>query len=227
MRLCNIHSHAIHGYVDLEKHELLRRKCGIFANKIKLPLMAKKFNIKGKFPMRTKSRCNVLKQLWQQVEKETLEIIHVNHQYSEQDVLELQNQMEDEFTSIGKTPSKLPRQIILETNQKNKVVTLSNLLSINTSPMKRMRNNSDENEVQIPLIESIQKRCKVSDSNIPKICLINGEEYQIQAIIANPIKNPKQTLFCQTSTPEDSQGREVLKGGRNVRDHKGKENPGI
>jgi len=37
MRLCNIHTYAIHGYIDLERHELLRRKCGVFTNKTKLP----------------------------------------------------------------------------------------------------------------------------------------------------------------------------------------------
>jgi len=114
MRLCDIHTYAIHEYIDLERHELLRRKCGVFTNKIKLPQMTKKFNIRAKFPMRTALRCVILKQLWE---------------------------------------------------------------------------------------------------------MINGEEYQIQAIIATPTKDPHQTLFCQTSSSKDSQGREILKGGRNVRDH--------
>jgi len=32
MRLCNIHAHLIHGYIDLERHEALRRKCGSVNN---------------------------------------------------------------------------------------------------------------------------------------------------------------------------------------------------
>ena len=218
MRLCNIRPYAIHGYIDLEKHESLRRKCGIFTNKIKLPLMVKKFNIKGKFPMRTEPRCFILKQLWKQVEKETLEIIQINHQYNELDVLELQNKMEDEFTSIGKTPITLPRKLIQDTNQKPRMKTPTNSWSINTSPMKRLRLTSNENNVQIPLIESIQKKCRVQNSNIPKICFINGKEHQIQAIIVNPIKEPDQTIICQASQSRDSQGREIFKGGRYVRD---------
>ena len=91
--------------------------------------------------------------------------------------------------------------------------------------MKKLRITTEESEPQIPLLGSIQKKCRVNKSTIPNICIINGEEYQIQAIIATPTKNPHQALFCQTSTFNDSQGREVLKGGRNVGDHRRKENP--
>ena len=86
--------------------------------------------------------------------------------------------------------------------------------------MKRLRISTEENESQIPILESIQKRCRVNESNIPYICVINGEEYQIQAIIATPVKNPQQALLCQTVASQDSQGREILKGGRNVWNHR-------
>ena len=54
------------------------------------------------------------------------------------------------------------------------------------------------------------------NSAFPTTCIINGEPYNLQAIIATPINNPFQTIYCQTSSPNSSQGREVLKGGRNV-----------
>jgi len=84
--------------------------------------------------------------------------------------------------------------------------------------MKRVK-IIEENESQIPLLGSIQKKCRVDESTIPTICIINGEEYRIQAIIATPTKHPQQALFCQTSISKDSQGREILKGGRNVENH--------
>jgi len=149
MRLYNIHTYAIHGYVYLERHELLRRKCGMFTNKIKLPQMAKKFNIKAKFPIRTAPRCTVLRQLWKKVERETLDVINVTHQCAEQDVLELQNQMEDEFTSIGRTPSRILRTLIEEAPRtqtpenripinKTIVTKIATPFTINTLPMKKM-----------------------------------------------------------------------------------------
>ena len=85
--------------------------------------------------------------------------------------------------------------------------------------MKRLRITSEEEQNQIPLMRTIRKKCRVDNSDIPKTCVINGELYQIQAIIANPIQDPNQTILCQTSKKKDSQGREVLKGGRNVEDH--------
>ena len=112
MRLCNIYTDTIHGYIDLAKHEIIRRKCGIFTNKIKLPQLTKKLNIKAKFPMRTTSKCSIFRQLWKKVEKETLDILQITYQYSEEDVLELQNQMEDEFTAICRTPNRIPRTVI-------------------------------------------------------------------------------------------------------------------
>ena len=62
MRLCGIYTHYVHGYIDLERHELIRRKCGIFTNKITLPQLTKKFDIKAKFPMGTTSKCSIIKQ---------------------------------------------------------------------------------------------------------------------------------------------------------------------
>jgi len=45
--------------------------------------------------------------------------------------------------------------------------------------------STDGDEPQIPLVEQIQKKCKMdpNGSNLPTKCLINGEEYAIQAII--------------------------------------------
>ena len=45
---------------------------------------------------------------------------------------------------------------------------------------------------------------------------------RIQAIIATPTKNPQSALICQTYTPQSSQGREILKGGRYVEDQRKK-----
>ena len=223
MRLCGIFTHYINGYIDLERHELLRRKCGIFTNQIKLPVMTKKFGIKTKHPMRTAQRCNILKQLWQKIERETLDILQITDQYHEQDVIELQNQMEDEFTSIGKTPRNLPRNLITKApiaitkkRQQEIMEKLPNAFTIDTFPMKRLKITEDRNQSQIPLLKTIQNNGEVRNSNIPKTCIINGELYQIQAIIANPINEPEQTVICQSSQPRDSQGREVLKGGRYV-----------
>ena len=225
MRLCGIFTNYINGYIDLERHELLRRKCGVFTNQIKLSVMTKKFGIKVKHPMRTAQRCNILKQLWQKIERETLDILQITDQYHEQDVIELQNQMEDEFTAISKTPCNLPRNLVTEitsttkpSNQEARATLAPNAFTVNTSPMKRLRIELEENKTHIPLIDSIRKKCRVNNSNIPKICLINGEECQIQAIIATPIKKPNQTFLCQTAKVKDSQGREILKGGRYVED---------
>jgi len=151
MRLCNIYTNTIHGYIDLEKNKLLKRISGVFAKQIKLPQLAKRFNIKTKHPMRTTQRCEIYRQLWKKAEHETLEILQITEQYQEQDVLELQNQMEDEFTSIGRTPRNLPRNLVAEIpntttkplNQKATATVLSNLFTINTSPMKRLRIHSD------------------------------------------------------------------------------------
>jgi len=221
MRLCEIFTGTINGYIDLERHELLRRKCGIFTNNIKLPQMTKKFGIKTKYPTRTTQCCKIYQKLWKEIESETLEILQINNQYQEQDVLELQNQMEDEFTAIGRTPKQLPRDLIAGTSNtitqasNKEIPLLKNAFTINTSPMKRVRVITEEE--QMPLLESIQKKCRVTDSTIPAICLINGETYQIQAIVATPIKNPDQPIICQTR-PNGSQGREIIKGGRYVRD---------
>ena len=97
--------------------------------------------------------------------EETLEILQITEQYQEQDVLELQNQMEDEFTSIGRTPISLPRNLIKGTtsselrnpNPETTITKSPTPFSIKTSPMKRLRLTSNEDNVQIPLIESIQK----------------------------------------------------------------------
>jgi len=219
MRLCGIFTGTMNGYIDLERHELLRRKCGIFTNQIKLTQMTKKFNIHTKYPMRTTQRCQIYQQLWKKVETETLEILQIVEQYQEQDVLELQNQMEDEFTHIGRTPRQIPRDLIAGTSNtptqscNQEIPLLKNAFTINTSPMKRLRVITEEE--QMPLLESIQKKCRVTESTIPAICLINGEAYQIQAIVATPIKNPEQPIICQTQI-NSSQGRENLKGGRYV-----------
>jgi len=66
--------------------------------------------------MRTMQRCSIYRQLWKKIESETLDILQITEQYQEQDVLELQNQMEDEFTSIGKTPVSVPRTLVKETS---------------------------------------------------------------------------------------------------------------
>ena len=225
MRLCGIYTHYINGYIDLERHELLRRKCGVFTNQIKLPLMVKKFGIKAKYPMRTAQRCNILKQLWQKVEKETMEIMQISYNHTEEDVIELQNQMEDEFTSIRKTPQQLPRNLltkatttITKKRQQEIMEKLPNAFTIETSPMKKLKIKEERDQPQIPLLGTIQNKCEVRNSNIPKTCLINGELYQIHAIIATQIQEPNQAVICQTS--DDSQGREILKGGRNVEDSK-------
>jgi len=226
MRLCGIFTGTIQGYIDLERYELLRRQCGIFTNQIKLIQMAKKLNIKTRHPMRTAQRCHIYKQLWKKVEPESTEIMRINYNYPEEDVIELQNRMEDEFTSIGKTPQHLPRNLIKgtkspERRNTNPTTTISKpptLFSIDTSPMKRLKLTTNEDMVNIPLLSTIKRKCRTQKSNIPSICLINGEEYQIQAIIANPLHEPKQTIICQTSKSNDSQGREISKGGRYVRD---------
>ena len=218
MRLCGIFTGTMNGYVDLERHELLRRKCGIFTNQIKLTQMAKKFNIHTKYPIRTTQRCQIYQQLWKKVETETLEILQIVEQYQEQDVIELQNQMEDEFTSIGRTPKQIQRNLIAGTSTQShnqEIPLLKNAFTINTSPMKRVRIITEEE--QMPLLESVQKKCRVTESTIPAICLINGEAHQIQAIIATPIKNPSQPIVCQTQL-NSSQGREIFKGGRYVED---------
>ena len=223
LRLCNITTILIHGYIDLERLEPLRRKFGPVTNQIKLPSMVKIFNLRGKFPMRTSPRCIILKPLWKIAEKEVLNVIQIESNYSEQEVLILQNEMEDEFTAIGRTPVSLPRTFIIET-QSNDISTTTQL-TINTSPMKRLRISTDEDESSIPLLKNIQKKCKmdIHNSTLPTICTINGEEYNIQAIKSTPIRNPQQTLFCQTLPPDDSPGREILKGGRNVEARRNKE----
>ena len=171
--------------------------------------------------MRTMQRCAVYKQLWKNIEYEILNILQVSEQYQEQDVLELQNKMEDEFTSNSKTPIELPRKLIKETA---KVTTTEETnkrlipISIDTSPMKKLK-LTNEDDTPIPLLTSIKGECRAQKSNIPKICFINGKEHQIQAIIVNPINEPDQTIICQASQSRDSQGREILKGGRNVGIH--------
>ena len=59
---------------------------------------------------------------------------------------------------------------------------------------------------------SVQKKCRVdqTQSNFPNNCIINGEEYTIQAIIASPIKKSSKSILCHLPT---LQGREYLKGG--------------
>ena len=97
-------------------------------------------------------------------------------------------------------------------------------LTINVSPMKRLRISSEEKDSEIPLLKSIQKKCKIEthNSSLPTTCIINGEPYNLQAIIATPINHPFQTIYCQTSSPNGSQGRENQKGGRNVEDSRNK-----
>jgi len=109
LRLCNIYTYYIQGYIDLEKNKLLKRKSGVHTKQIKLSQLAKKFNIRTKTPMQTTQRCEVYKQLWNKIEYEILDIFNISEQYQEQDVLELQNIMEDEFTSIGQTPMRVPK----------------------------------------------------------------------------------------------------------------------
>ena len=168
--------------------------------------------------MRTRQKCEIYKQLWKKIEHETLDVLQITEHYQEEDVLELQNQMEDEFTSIGRTPKQLPRDLVTGTSnsptKQNQL--LKNAFTINTSPMKRLRITSEKDQVKIPILESLKKKCRVNESNIPKTCLINSELYQIQAIIANPIQEPSQSIICQTSNQGNSQGREILKGGRYV-----------
>ena len=65
----------------------------------------------------------------------------------------------------------------------------------------------------------------INESTLPALCVIKGEQYHLKIIMATPIQDPQQTLFYQTATFNDSQGREVLKGGRNVGDHRREENP--
>ena len=65
--------------------------------------MTKKFHINGKFPMKTLPMCLILKQLWKIVEKGVINVMQLSINYTDQDVIELQNIMEDEFTSIGKS----------------------------------------------------------------------------------------------------------------------------
>jgi len=228
MRLCGIFTGTIHGFIDLERQESLRRQCGKFTNQIKFIQMTKKMNIKTRNPIRTTQRCHIYNQLWKKVEQEAIEIIQMNYNYTEEDVIELQNRMEDEFTSIGKTPQHLPRKLITETpiiitkkRQQEIMEKLTNAFTIDTSPIKRLKSIE---ESQIPLLKTIQNECEVRSSNIPKTCLINGKLHQIQAIIANPIQEPSQTILCQTSQ-YNSQGREIQKGGRNVRDYTPRTNP--
>jgi len=226
LKLCSIFTYYMQGYIDLENNAILRRKSGLGSNKIKLIQLAKRFNIKTTHPMRTAQRCNIYRQLWKEVEQETLNILQVTEQYQEEDFLELQNQMEDEFTSIRRTPQQVPRKITKETSTskettvKNQEKVLPNAFTINTSPMKRLRITSEEDQLQTPILGSLHKKCRVNNSNIPKTCIINGELYQIQAIIANLIQEPDQTILFQTSQHNDSQGREIQKGGRNVGDHR-------
>ena len=224
MRLCEIFTGTIHGYIDLERHESLRRQCSNFNNQIKLIQMTKKLNIKTRNPIRTTQRCHIYNQLWKKVEQESIEIIQMSYNYNEEDVIELQNRMEDEFTSIGKTPQHLPRNLITKTpipitkkRQQEIMEKLPNAFTMNTSPIKKLRSSKEINQSQIPLLKTIQNECEVRSSNIPKTCLINGNLCQIQAIIANPIQEPSQMILCQTSQ-YNSQGREISKGGRYVRD---------
>jgi len=166
--------------------------------------------------MRTTQRCAVYKQLWKNIEYEILNILQISEQYQEQDVLELQNKMEDEFTSNGKTPINLPRKLIKETVKVTEETNKRLIpISIDTSPMKKLK-LTNKDIMPIPILTSIKRECRAQKSNIPKICFINGKEHQIQAIIVNPINEPDQTIICQASQSRDSQGREILKGGRNV-----------
>ena len=63
MRLCNIYTNTIQGYIDLEKSKMLKRKSGVPAKQIKLSQLAKRFNIKTKHPMQTTQRCDIYRQL--------------------------------------------------------------------------------------------------------------------------------------------------------------------
>ena len=224
LRLGSIFTYYFQGYIDLEKSQLLKRKSGINSTKVKLTQLTKSFHIKTKYPIRTMQRCSIYRQLWKKIELEALDILQITEQYQEQDVLELQNQMEDEFTSIGHTPANIPRTLIKETSKANSAKVQpkfpTTTLSIDTSPMKKLKLTTNEDMANIPILTTITRKCRTQKSNITKICLINGEEYQIQAIIANPLHEPNRTIICQTSKPNDSQGREVLKGGRYVEDHR-------
>jgi len=166
--------------------------------------------------MRTSGRRKLLKQLWKIAESEIMNLIHIEYSGFEQDVLILQNQMEDEFTAIGRTPNNLPRNLVTNTHLMTTISTQQ--LTISTSPMKRLRISQENNAFEIPLLKNIQKKCKMEahNSSLPTTCIINGEQYNLQAIIATPINNTHQTLYCQTSSPTNSQGREIQKGVRYV-----------
>ena len=78
---------------------------------------------------------------------------------------------------------------------------------------------TEDNEIeQIALFNSVQKKCRMdhTQSNFPNNCIINGDEYTIQAIIASPVKQASKSILCHLPTLPHSQGREYLKGGRNV-----------
>ena len=80
--------------------------------------------------------------------------------------------MEDEFTTIGRTPVNLPRTLIKEAQATSTVTTTQ--LTINTSLMKRLRISMDENELSIPLLKNIQKKCKMDahSSSLPTTCIM-------------------------------------------------------
>ena len=123
--------------------------------------MAKKFDIKGKFPMRTLSSCHIIRQLWKLVEREVVDLIQLQTNYSDQDVIELQNNMEDEFTSISQ-PEHSGELSRMRTQE---IRTNDNQFSINASPQKRLKIATDLDNPQIPLLENIKRKCKMDSSN--------------------------------------------------------------
>ena len=217
-RICSISTSLTNDFVDLERSEPLRRRMGNQMGKIALSTMAKKCNIPWKVPMRTPRICKVIQQLWSMVENYTINFMEIQINHSEHETLQLQDQMDEEFqepviTQIQEAPSRKTTKINPST------------LQIQTSPLKRLRITEDNEIEQIPLLNLVQKKFRVdqTQSNFPKNCIINGEEYTIQAIIASPVKQASKPILCQLLTLPHSQGREDLKGGRNVEVHQEEE----
>jgi len=189
-RLCGISTSLVHGFIDLERSEPLRRKLGNTGGKIRLSSIVKRCNLTWKVPMRTPKVCKILQQLWHLVENHTFNFIQMQVNHSEQETLDMQDMMVKEFqdpviTQIQEAPS---RKLV-------KVISLA--LQIQTSPLKILRIPKNNEAEQIALFNSVQKKCRLDQkqSNFPNSCIINGEEYTIQAIIASPIKKPTDSVL--------------------------------
>jgi len=194
-RICGISTSLVHGFVDLERSEPLQRRLENQIERIGISTMAKKCNIPWKVPMRTPRVCKVLQQLWSLVENYTLNFIEIQINHSEHETLQLQDKMDYEFqepviTQVQEAPSRKLTKITPPTFQ------------IQTSPLKRLRITEDNEIEQIPLFNSVQKKCRVdqTQSNFPNNCIINGEEYTIQAIKAFPIKKSSNLILCHLPT---------------------------